>query len=116
MSSMSIDSQTTLLSRWVVASMLTGAIVGGPAPCVLADDPAPVGAPAEPTPAPTPSPTPPRPTFVAGYKNGFTLQSETGDFVLKVTGYVHADGRFAPGDEANAVTDAFLLRRIRPMV
>ena len=58
-----------------------------------------------PSPSPTPPPAP-RPPFVAGYKNGFTLQSETGDFVLKLTGYVQADGRFAPGDDANAVTNA----------
>jgi len=55
---------------------------------------------AEPSPAPSPTPTPspsPRPAFVAGYKNGFVLQSETGDFVLKITGYAQADGRFMPG-------------------
>ena len=27
-------------------------------------------------------------------KNGFTLQSETGDLVLKLSGYAQADGRF----------------------
>jgi phosphate-selective porin OprO/OprP len=53
---------------------------------------------------------------VAGYKGGFTLQSETGDFVLKLTGYLQADGRFAPGDDAGLVTDQFLLRRIRPVL
>lgn len=53
---------------------------------------------------------------MAGYRNGFTLQSETGDFVLKVTGYAQADGRFASDDSANAVTNAFLLRRVRPIV
>jgi len=45
---------------------------------------------AEPVPAPSPTATPApataRPPLVAGYKNGFTLQSETGDFVLKLTG------------------------------
>ena len=46
-------------------------------------------APVEPAPEPSPTPPPaPRPPFVAGYRNGFTLQSETGDFVLKLTGYV----------------------------
>ena len=76
---------------------------------------------AEPSPAPGPSPvsspTPaPKAPFVAGYKNGFVLQSESGDFVLKVTGYAHADGRFASGDQAEAVTDQFLIRRARPIV
>jgi phosphate-selective porin OprO/OprP len=75
----------------------------------------------EPSPAPSPSPTPspspsPRPAFVAGYKNGFVLQSETGDFVLKITGYAQADGRFMPGDEARALTDQFLVRRARPIL
>lgn len=69
-----------------------------------------------PAPTPTPTPVPPRPPFVAGYRNGFTLQSETGDFVLKITGYVQSDGRFATGDDANAVTNAFLMRRVRPIV
>ena len=53
---------------------------------------------------------------MAGYKNGFTLQSETGDFVLKLTGYAQADGRFATGDHANALTNIFLMRRVRPIV
>ena len=53
---------------------------------------------------------------MAGYKNGFTLQSPDADFSLKVTGYVHADGRFALGDSAANVTNQFLLRRVRPMV
>ena len=65
-------------------------------------------------PAPTPAP-PPKP-WTAGYKNGFGLQSENGDFSLKITGYAHADGRFAAGDAESAVTDQFLLRRIRPIV
>jgi phosphate-selective porin OprO and OprP len=68
-----------------------------------------------PSPDPSPSATPPRTPWVAGYKNGFTLQSETGDFALKLTGYVQADGRFAPGDDAGAVTDTFLVRRVRPI-
>ena len=70
---------------------------------------------AEPSPAPTPTPAP-RSPFVAGYKNGFTLQSETGDYVLKITGYAQADGRFALDDDANAVTNTFLLRRVRPIL
>ncbi len=69
-----------------------------------------------PAPSPSPSPAPPKPPFVAGYKNGFTLLSETGDFVLKLTGYAQADGRFATGDDARAVTNAFLMRRVRPIV
>ena len=76
----------------------------------------PAPASAEPSPSPSPSPTPaPRVPWVAGYRNGFTLQSETGDFVLKLTGYVQADGRFAVGDDAGLVTNQFLMRRVRPI-
>jgi phosphate-selective porin OprO/OprP len=66
-------------------------------------------------PSPTPTPAPKAP-FVAGYKNGFVIQSETGDFVLKLAGYAQADGRFMPGDEAEALADQFLVRRARPIV
>jgi phosphate-selective porin OprO and OprP len=69
-----------------------------------------------PAPSPTPTPPPPHPPFVAGYKNGFTLQSESGDFVLKLTGYFQADGRFALGDDANLVPSQFIARRARPLV
>jgi phosphate-selective porin OprO/OprP len=102
---------------WVVAvlaAVFVPAVVAQEAPGA---PPAP-GAPS-PSPEPSPSPTPPpapRPPFVAGYKNGFTLQSETGDFVLKVTGYFQADGRFAVGDRANLVPNQFFMRRARPMV
>jgi phosphate-selective porin OprO/OprP len=75
--------------------------------------------PAEPSPSASPTPAP-RPPFVAGYRNGFTLQSETGDFVLKVTGYVQADGRFLPGDDtsvlASVIANQFLVRRARPIL
>jgi phosphate-selective porin OprO/OprP len=78
--------------------------------------PAPPAGEPVPAPSPTPTPAPPRPPFVAGYKNGFTLQSESGDFVLKLTGYFQADGRFALGDDANLVTSQFVVRRARPLV
>ncbi len=71
------------------------------------------GVDAPPAPAPTPAPAKP---WVAGYKGGFGLQSETGDFKLKLTGYAQTDGRFAFDDGGAAVSDAFLLRRVRPIV
>jgi phosphate-selective porin OprO/OprP len=78
--------------------------------------PAPEASPApEPSPSPSPSPAP-RAPFTAGYRNGFTLQSETGDFSLRLTGYLHADGRFAIADDANLVTNQFLMRRVRPVL
>jgi phosphate-selective porin OprO/OprP len=83
------------------------------APPAAASAPAPSRSP-EPSPQPSPSPAP-KP-FVAGYKNGFSIQSETGDYALKISGYAHADGRFVLEDPGNAVTNQFLLRRVRPIV
>ena len=82
-----------------------------------AEEPKPAGesAPAAATAEPSPTPPPPKP-WVAGYKNGFWLQSESGDFKLRVTGYVQADGRFAINDSAGAVTNSFLLRRVRTIL
>jgi phosphate-selective porin OprO/OprP len=64
--------------------------------------------------AETPVPRPP--AFTGGYKDGFVLQSETGDFKLKLTGYAQADGRFALSDKVDLVTNAFLVRRVRPVL
>jgi phosphate-selective porin OprO/OprP len=98
----------------VVAAVFVPSVVAqeapGASPAPAASSPSP-----EPSPSPTPSPAP-RPPFVAGYRNGFTLQSETGDFVLKLTGYFQADGRFAVGDDASLVANQFIMRRARPMV
>ena len=102
---------------WVVAALAAVFV-----PSVVAQEAPPASpAPVAPSPSPEPSPSPtpppaPRPPVVAGYKNGFTLQSETGDFVLKLTGYLQADGRFALGDDAGLVTDQFVLRRLRPIL
>jgi phosphate-selective porin OprO/OprP len=102
-----------ILSSTLVLLVARAAAAQTPAPAP-SPDLAPSTAPAaEPSPAPTTAP--PRAPWTAGYKNGFTLQSETGDFVLKLTGYVQADGRFAAEDQANAVTDQFVLRRVRPI-
>lgn len=108
----------------LLAGLLAATVALGGAPRALAQDkpkeapatgePEPAGA--APAPAPTPTPAPPRTPFVAGYRNGFTLQSETGDYVLKIGGYAQADGRFALDDAASAVTNQFLLRRVRPIV
>jgi phosphate-selective porin OprO/OprP len=50
----------------------------------------------------------------AGWRDGFFIQSDKGDFRLQIGALVHADGRFAPGDEDEAVTDTFAIRRLRP--
>jgi phosphate-selective porin OprO/OprP len=92
-----------------VPAMAQDAPSPAPSPGATAPSPAP-------SPDPSPSPAPPPKPWTAGYKNGFTLQSETGDFVVKISGYAQADGRFAVGDDQNAVTNQFLLRRVRPIV
>jgi phosphate-selective porin OprO/OprP len=52
----------------------------------------------------------------AGWRDGFFIQSDNGDYRLQVGALVHADGRFALGSDAGtaAVTDTFLIRRLRP--
>lgn len=52
----------------------------------------------------------------AGWRDGFFIQSDNGDYRLQVGALVHADGRFALGTnpETAAVTDTFLIRRLRP--
>ena len=55
---------------------------------------------------------PPQPPVSAG-ENGFTLQSANGDFQLRLGVMMHADGRFAPGDDAERLTDTFAIRRLR---
>lgn len=50
-----------------------------------------------------------------GNKDGFTLKSNDGDFQLRWRGYVHADARFFPDDDANRWANTFLLRRVRPI-
>lgn len=55
------------------------------------------------------------PQPVAG-RGGFSLQSADGQFRLRLRGYVHSDGRFYLDDSEGRGTDAFLLRRVRPIV
>jgi phosphate-selective porin OprO/OprP len=54
--------------------------------------------------------------FTAGWKDGFTLQTDTGDFRLQLGLLLQADERVAVGDRQNNVTDSFLFRRIRPIL
>ena len=64
--------------------------------------------------AQTPPATPPPPPVTAGWRDGFFIQSEKGDFRLQLGALIHADGRFAPGDDAETITDMFVIRRVRP--
>jgi phosphate-selective porin OprO/OprP len=52
----------------------------------------------------------------ASGKDGFSLKSNDGAFVLKLRGYAQLDGRFFQDDEARPGVDTFLLRRVRPIV
>src|SRR5262245_46440895 len=74
--------------------------------------------PAAPVPSPSPvaSPAAPRPPLVAGYRDGFIVRSESGDYVLRLAGLVQLDGRFFPSDEQNLLTDQFIVRRARPIL
>jgi phosphate-selective porin OprO/OprP len=59
-------------------------------------------------------PKPSPPPVTAGWRDGFFVQSEKGDFRLQIGALVHADARFALADDNEAVTDTFLIRRLRP--
>jgi phosphate-selective porin OprO/OprP len=54
------------------------------------------------------------PQITAGTK-GFSLSSADTNFVLKLRGYIQADGRFYANDRI-PVNDTFLLRRVRPIL
>jgi phosphate-selective porin OprO and OprP len=54
------------------------------------------------------------PVLVAG-KEGFGLKSADGRFLLKLRGYMQADGRFFQADDEKQFADTFLMRRIRPI-
>ncbi len=51
---------------------------------------------------------------VTASRDGFSIRSASGDFLLKIGGYINADGRFYLSDDARLGTDGFLLRRVRP--
>jgi phosphate-selective porin OprO/OprP len=56
------------------------------------------------------------PSFTAGGQDGFTLKSADKNFLLKLTGFVQADGRFYLNDTAGIFADQFLVRRVRTSV
>jgi phosphate-selective porin OprO/OprP len=58
------------------------------------------------------TPTPPQPT--GGWQNGFFVQSADGQTRLQFGLLTQLDGRFAIDDDAAELTDAFLIRRVRP--
>lgn len=55
------------------------------------------------------------PSFTAG-PDGFSLKSAKGDFVLRLRGYLHVDGRKFLDDGDRPLTDSFTIRRARPIL
>jgi phosphate-selective porin OprO/OprP len=53
---------------------------------------------------------------VTSGKDGFSIKSADGAYVLKLRGYTQFDGRFYQEDEQRPANDTFLLRRIRPII
>ncbi len=58
--------------------------------------------------------TPAGSTFTAGWRDGFVIQNDNGDFRLQIGVFLQADGRFVLDDSAEAVTNTFAIRRMRP--
>jgi hypothetical protein len=52
---------------------------------------------------------------LAGWKDGFFLESPNGDFKLKLRGYMQTDARVFPLEEGDTGTDTIYMRRIRPI-
>lgn len=52
----------------------------------------------------------------AGWNNGFFLQSEDGDFRLRLRALIHADARAFTSSKGFTGTDTFYLRRVRPII
>jgi phosphate-selective porin OprO/OprP len=52
----------------------------------------------------------------AGWNNGFFLQSEDGDFKLRLRALIHADSRAFTSSKGFTGTDTFYLRRVRPII
>ncbi len=57
-----------------------------------------------------------RQSATANGKDGFSLKSADGTYTLKIRGYLHADARFFPSDDAKAIPNTFFLRRARPII
>lgn len=52
---------------------------------------------------------------LAGWQDGFFLQSPDGDYQLKLRGLIHADARVFPFESGDTGTDSLFLRRVRPI-
>jgi phosphate-selective porin OprO/OprP len=94
---------------WAAAAALAVMMIS--APLRAQDQPA--EPPAEQTP---PAPEKPKaiPVTVSA-ADGFSIQTENGDFKLQLKGLVQFDGRFFPGDPDDLLLNSFLIRRARPI-
>jgi phosphate-selective porin OprO and OprP len=53
---------------------------------------------------------------LAGWSDGFILQSQDGNYKLRIGGYTQLDGRFFVSNKDNNNGDQFLFRRVRPVL
>jgi len=53
---------------------------------------------------------------IAGWKDGFFLESPGGDFKMKLRGYIQANARWFPNTSGDTDVSSFYLRRVRPIV
>ena len=53
---------------------------------------------------------------LAGWKDGFFLESPSGDFKMKLKGYIQADTRTFPNNGGDTGFNNFTMRRVRPIV
>jgi phosphate-selective porin OprO/OprP len=99
---MSFRTRRIAAGAWVLAGSVAAVASGQPAPEASGAKTEAAAKPAD------------TPKLTAG-KDGFVLQSSSGDYRLQLRGYVHFDGRFFPSDEGKLAVDNFLLRRVRPI-
>jgi phosphate-selective porin OprO/OprP len=57
-----------------------------------------------------------RTAYAEAGQNGFLIKSGDGDFQLRLSAYVQADGRTFIGDDQPAATNTFFIRRARPIL
>ena len=57
-----------------------------------------------------------RQSATANAKDGFSLKSADGKYILRFRGYIQSDGRFYPSNDAVPAVDNLLIRRARPIL
>ena len=54
--------------------------------------------------------------MLAGWKDGFFLESPNGDFKMKIRGYLQTDARVFPNNGGDTGINNFTMRRVRPII